>query len=89
MAKFRKRPVIIEAVQYFDWMREKGELPEGVVMSHWEGGTFTKSGDWPTIRTLEGDHIVCPGDWVITGVAGEHYPCRDDIFRQTYEPVAE
>lgn len=38
------------------------------------------------IDTLEGGHIVCPGDWIITGVAGEHYPCKDAIFQATYEP---
>lgn len=40
------------------------------------------------IDTLEGGHIVCPGDWIITGVAGERYPCKPDIFAATYEPVA-
>lgn len=40
------------------------------------------------IDTLEGGHIVCPGDWIITGVKGEHYPCKPDIFDMTYE-VAE
>ena len=39
------------------------------------------------IDTLEGGHIVCPGDWIIKGVAGEFYPCKPDIFAQTYEPV--
>jgi hypothetical protein len=39
------------------------------------------------IDTLEGGHIVCPGDWIITGVKGEHYPCKPDIFAMTYEPV--
>ena len=39
------------------------------------------------IDTLEGGHIVCPGDWIITGIAGEHYPCKPDIFEQTYEAV--
>ncbi len=39
------------------------------------------------IDTLEGGHIVCPGDFVITGVQGEHYPCKPDIFAATYEPV--
>ena len=38
------------------------------------------------IDTLEGEHIVCPGDWIITGVKGEHYPCKPDIFEATYEP---
>ncbi|MGI4776936.1 MAG: hypothetical protein ACRYGA_02265 [Janthinobacterium lividum] len=40
------------------------------------------------IDTLEGGHIVCPGDWVITGVKGERYPCKPDIFEATYEAVA-
>jgi hypothetical protein len=39
------------------------------------------------IDTLEGGHIVCPGDFIITGVKGEHYPCKPDIFEATYEPV--
>lgn len=39
------------------------------------------------IDTLEGGHIVCPGDWIITGVKGEHYPCKPDIFEATYEPT--
>lgn len=39
------------------------------------------------IDTLEGGHIVCPGDWVITGVKGEFYPCKPDIFQATYEPA--
>ncbi|MBP6614446.1 MAG: hypothetical protein KA203_01830 [Aquabacterium sp.] len=41
------------------------------------------------VDTLEGGHIVCPGDWVITGVAGEHYPCKPDIFEATYDLVEE
>ena len=40
------------------------------------------------IETLEGGHIVCPGDWIITGVAGENYPCKPAIFDATYE-IAE
>jgi len=39
------------------------------------------------IDTLEGGHIVCPGDWVITGVKGERYPCKPDIFEATYDSV--
>ena len=37
------------------------------------------------IDTLEGGHIVCRGDWIITGINGEHYPCKPDIFEKTYE----
>ena len=62
MAKFRKKPVVIEAVQ----------TKERVVIS-----------------TLEGDMVAEPGDWIITGVKGEKYPCKPDIFEATYEPVSE
>jgi len=41
------------------------------------------------IDTLEGGHIVCPGDWIITGVKGERYPCKPDIFAAIYEPAEE
>ena len=44
---------------------------------HWHG--------W--IDTLEGGHVVCPGDWIITGIKDEHYPCKPDIFEATYEEV--
>lgn len=37
------------------------------------------------IETLEGGHIVCPGDWIIQGIKGEFYPCKSDIFEATYE----
>ncbi len=46
---------------------------------HWHGWTDTP----------EGGHIVCPGDWIITGVKGEIYPCKPDIFEATYEPAEE
>lgn len=39
------------------------------------------------IDTLEGGHNVCPSDWIITGIQGEHYPCKPDIFEATYEAV--
>jgi len=42
--------------------------------------------EW-VIPTLEGKMVVKPGDWVITGVKGERYPCKPDIFEATYEPV--
>lgn len=47
-------------------------------------GKLMENHGW--IDTLEGGHIVCPGDWIITGVSGEHYPCKNDIFEKTYEP---
>lgn len=71
--KFRKRPVVIEAAQWF----KMGDHPE----------VKPYNGNFGWIDTLEGGHIVTPGDWVITGVQGEHYPCKPDIFEQTYELV--
>lgn len=41
------------------------------------------------IHTLEGDMTASVGDYIITGVNGEQYPCKPDIFRKTYEPVSE
>lgn len=76
MAQFRKKPVVIEATQWF----QHGDHP--AVQERWDSGDPVCF-----IKTLEGDHIVTPGDWVITGVKGEHYPCKPDIFEMTYEPV--
>ena len=116
--KFRKKPVVIEATQWF----KNGDHPldhdpigidkptsidlakydeyrqfEGKVVRYYRhpdvsgssackhcGGTMHNHG-W--IDTLEGGHIVCPGDWIITGVAGENYPCKPAIFATTYEPA--
>jgi len=81
MPKFRKRPVVIEAFQWFPHMGEVGGVayqPEG------------EAGRKPYIDTLEGRALnVEAGDWIITGVAGERYPCKDEIFKATYEPVEE
>jgi len=71
--KYRKKPVVIEATQWF----KMGDH-SAVVYNH---------NSVPTIKTLEGEHIVIPGDWIITGVKGEHYPCKPDIFAMTYEVV--
>ena len=92
--KFRKRPVVIEAEQWFP-----GVSIEGVLSSAWPidpeacpTGQCSPGlgGDRPFyyIKTLEqGTMHVCPGDWIITGVMQEKYPCKDQIFRLTYEPM--
>lgn len=52
--------------------------------------TAEQATSFGSMNTLEGDQPgYRPGDWIITGVAGERYPCRDDIFRATYEPVSD
>jgi len=83
--KFRKKPVEIEAVQ---WTGENIEE----MTEHLEGAVVGNLGfiveDAPiTITTLEGDHRADIGDWIIKGVKGEFYPCKPDIFEQTYELV--
>ena len=114
--KFRKKPVVIEATQWF----KNGDHPaddvrlldathggqsniietEGKVVRYFRSPDKAYAGErhcekcgqimhvhgW--IDTLEGGYIVCPGDWIITGVNGENYPCKPDIFEATYE-VAE
>ena len=72
--KFRKKPVVIEATQWFNY----GDHP-----AVWIHSDFLT----PHVSTLEGAMTVTPGDWIITGVKGEHYPCKPDIFEMTYEKV--
>jgi len=74
--KYRKKPVVIKATQWF----EMGDHP-AVFM-----GELSQR---PRIETLEGWMFVNPGDWIITGVKGEHYPCKPDIFEMTYEAIEE
>lgn len=78
--KFRKKPVVIEATQWF----KEGDHPAVRIMPADQGAA-----PQPFIHTLEGPLLVAPGDWIITGVLGEHYPCKPDIFELTYEPVQE
>lgn len=121
--KYRKKPVVIEAVQWFkngdhplDYTSDHSGFQNGRLVSipashrvanNWEGDVVryyrdpelsgelkcsicgNKYHDHGWIDTLEGGHIVCPGDWIITGVKGEHYPCKPDIFEITYERVEE
>jgi len=112
--KFRKKPVVVEATQWFrngDHPNDDSERPfedtgelslvprEGLVVRYFRrpgtlGQSLCSKCNWQFfshgwIDTLEGGHIVCPGDWIITGVRGEYYPCKPDIFAETYEPVEE
>lgn len=123
MAKYRKKPVVIEATQWFkngdhplDYVKDREGYENGDFRiftgaeckeKSWEGDVvryFRRpdvSGEskckhcdktmhyhgW--IDTLEGGHVVCPGDYIITGVEGEHYPCKERIFDATYEGPIE
>lgn len=92
--KFRKKPVVIEAVQFFYTDKSVAELEEFCGESL---GNIRKEHDASPaeaeIRTLEDGvnlkvkHIATEGDWIIKGVQGEFYACKPDIFEQTYERV--
>jgi len=86
MAKFRKKPVVIDAVKwkgvYGDPACVKQPGPGYEHLLPVDG--LLNAG---IIETLEGPHIIREGEWVITGIKGEHFPCKDDIFRATYEPA--
>ncbi len=91
--KYRKKPVVVEAEQFY---LIYGPAEEGPAVSSvdavysnkwWQFWKRSKTG-W-LIDTLEGWHEVTQGDWIITGVKGEKYPCKPDIFEMTYEPVSQ
>lgn len=87
MAKYRKKPVVIEATQWFK-MGDHPAVQQSDSMSTKPispGIVYVEKRHF--IKTLEGLMEVNPGDYIITGVKGEHYPCKPDIFAMTYEEV--
>lgn len=105
MPKFRKKPIVIKAQQ---WWPPGDSRHDPSMLVHRKGNTvdppdyrqlndlyLAMPGGLPNIggsdvfmvRTLEGDMKVSPGDWIITGVNGEKYPCKPDVFEKTYEPA--
>ena len=83
--KYRKKPVVIEAKQLLNTKESFNEIYEwlgmNVDLSAAQDGTFIN------IATLEGTMQARIGDWIIKGIAGEFYPCKNDIFLATYEKV--
>lgn len=94
---FTKKPVTIQAIQWTgDNLREVITFTDGPpdTRSHhagmaWDAYRDLVARDGLKIYTLEGKMLASPGDWIIRGVKGEMYPCKDEIFRLTYEPVGE
>lgn len=88
--RYRKRPVEVEAFQYDgDMIFSNGTpyVPEWAIQAL-DAGTMYYTGPGELyIRTLEGEMHVSLGDFIIRGVKGEFYPCKPDVFAQTYEPV--
>lgn len=87
MPKFRKKPVVIEAIQYkphencaevaafLGQPHDQRACDQAPLIANF------------VINTLEGEMQCSPGDWIIRGVKGEFYPCKPDIFDATYEPA--
>lgn len=94
--QFRKKPVVIYAVQWTgqnlkEVIEFTGKHPKwGEWFENWKTyEAYVKAnGDVFKIKTIEGTMEASPGDWIIRGVKGEHYPCKPDIFAATYEPAA-
>lgn len=83
--KWRKKPVVIEARQF-----SSRESTDNLV--RWCGGVLTNKKHQPLsieINTLEGTMSATAGDWIIKGVNGEFYPCKDDIFKKSYDAVTD
>lgn len=102
MGLFRKKPVVIEAEQFFGWydtqysaysILDMAMLRKHKCLASKKTTRCTQCGDPLEVHadcpTLEGVHIVCPNDWIIKGIKGEFYPCKPDIFEATYEKVTE
>lgn len=105
MGKYRKKPVVIKAelfnpeetpidglARIYPDTHEIGQRWLNADIGAGPNGDNTDidGAAWvPYIDTLEGAHYISPGDWIITGVKGERYPCKPDIFEMTYELVQE
>lgn len=101
MARYRKKPVVIEAVQVaaavYNGKTGNSSLFKCDVLPQWledafTNGTVTVHGNDQgytllAIKAPEGTMIAGPADWIIRGVKGELYPCKPEIFEATYEPV--
>lgn len=82
MSKYRKKPVVVDAVQWTGRLTDIDELGTHDRPISQELGSQTLQ-----IETLEGVMTANVGDWIIKGVNGELYPCKPDIFAKTYEAV--
>lgn len=82
VGKYRKKPIVIEAEQYQHPAKNIGGVVPGFV-----SGCNKECPDTAHVHTLEGPLHISVGDWIITGVKGEKYPCKSDVFKQTYDEV--
>lgn len=92
LVKYRKKPIVIEAEVYNPGMEDGFDCYDlsGRYIGYFKkDGPLPRSRQIPIIETLEGKHEIFKGDYIITGVKGERYPCKPDIFEMTYEKVEE
>lgn len=87
--KYRKKPVVVEAQKFIKADRSTWhpKIRQGGYGYDVTQERFAYPPFW--VKTLEGFHEVSDGDWIITGVKGEVYPCKPDVFVMTYEPVED
>lgn len=90
MNKYRKNPIIVEAIKL---TRNFAEMARDFVgadnIAMYNLGEFAEDSCFIEITTLEGNMTANEGDYIIKGIRGEFYPCNPEIFKATYEPVAE
>lgn len=82
MPQFRKKPITVQAEQYMGC----APFPAGICLGE-RNDQRTACCDGPHVHTLEGPLHVSHGDWIITGVKGDRYPCKPDVFEATYEEI--
>lgn len=87
--KYRKKPVIVEAIQFTGTKENLKTLEDFIDRAIITESDFISDNyvDRIEIETLEGNHVANVGDYIIQGVQGEHYPCKPDIFKSTYDKV--
>jgi hypothetical protein len=83
--QYKKKPVVIEAVKFTG--KNAPEISDFTNRKSCLYGNRPNMGDELFIKTLEGEMVASIGDYIIKGVQGEFYPCKPDIFEQTYEKV--
>jgi|SRR5689334_14774016 hypothetical protein len=93
--RYRKKPVVIEAIQLTPelfwemYENKKAIFDKFTFCGQYHPPSRTITNAYIMIETLEGKMKAVLFDWIIKGVAGEFYPCKPDIFEETYEPVKE
>jgi hypothetical protein len=82
MPKFKRKPLVVEAKQWFHLGDHEGVCP----VEHHEKLPKDQRFNQGRILHALGEYLVKPGDWIVTGSRGEFYPLPDEIFREGYEP---